>query len=156
MEQAPSYEAKSSAIIQSNSLDGIVFSPVRILSQMILVHSIPSLFFSIHFNVVFLLRPGLPSCIFPSGIPVYKLIFVHRPFPSRPTELYHSNNTWYVKRFIPALLRLPVWKYCYLDDLFQCIWEHVQIQIAICPRADDLSYMAWELNNQFCRVIDLL
>ena len=71
MEQAPSYEAKSSAIIQSNSLDGVVFSPVRILSQMILVHSIPSHFFSIHFNIVFLLRPSLPSRIFPSGIPVY-------------------------------------------------------------------------------------
>jgi len=48
------------------------------ISQMHLVHSVPSYFHKIHSNIILPLRLGLPRYLFPSGFPT--TIFIHFSF----------------------------------------------------------------------------
>jgi hypothetical protein len=51
------------------------------------VHTTPSYFSKIHFNIIPHLRLGLPVGLYPSGFPIM-------PCPSHPPWLGHSNYKW--------------------------------------------------------------
>jgi hypothetical protein len=78
---------------------------IPILSQINPVHTTPSYLSKIH------LRLGLPSGLFPSGLPT-KIVYAfllspnvwYMPYPSHPPWLDHSNYTWRKVQFMKLLI----------------------------------------------------
>jgi hypothetical protein len=78
---------------------------VPILSQIDLVHTIPSYISKIILILAIHLRLGLPSGFFPTGFPtniLYAFLYephsCYMPCPSHSPRLYHSNYVWRVHK----------------------------------------------------------